>query len=86
MTAPQGRRLRVAQAIFSMHIGGAENMVAHLARGVDRSRVEMSVICTTDGGVLADELEAEGVRVLRIAPANRRLRYFIPYYLWRALH
>jgi len=83
MTPP--RKLRIAQAIFSMHIGGAENTVAHLARGLDRDRVEVSVICTTDGGVLADELEAEGVPVLRIAPANRRLRYGIPYFLWRAL-
>jgi glycosyltransferase involved in cell wall biosynthesis len=85
MTSAPRRRLRIAQAIFSMHIGGAENTVAHLARGLDRNRVEVSVICTTDGGVLADELEAEGIQVLRIAPANRRLRYGIPYFLWRAL-
>ena len=85
MSVPRGRRLRVAQAIFSMHIGGAENIVAHLARGLDRARVDVSVICTTGGGVLADELEAEGVRVLRIAPAQRALRYAIPVFLWRAL-
>jgi len=80
------RRIRVMQVIDSMHIGGAENAVVHLARGLDRRRFEVSLRCTNMLGVLADQLVSEGVDV-ELAGTDRRskLRYFTPWFLWRAI-
>jgi glycosyltransferase involved in cell wall biosynthesis len=78
-------RTRVVQVIGSMHIGGAENAVVHLARGLDRARFDVGVCCTMELGVLADELKAEGVDVVLAAPGSRRTRYLTPLTLHRAL-
>jgi glycosyltransferase involved in cell wall biosynthesis len=78
------RRTRVLQVIGSMHIGGAENAVVHLARGLDPGRYDVSVCCTSALGVLAEGLISESVNVVLAAP-GRRLRYLTPLYLQRTI-
>lgn len=80
-----GRRLHVVQVIGTMHIGGAENAVVHIAQGLDRSRFDVTVCCTRERGVVAEQLAASGVEVRLSAPPSRRQRYFTPYYLQREL-
>jgi glycosyltransferase involved in cell wall biosynthesis len=78
-------RLHVVQVIGTMHIGGAENAVLHIAQGLDRSRFDVTVCCTRERGVVAEQLAASGVDVRLSAPPSRRQRYFTPYYLHREL-
>ena len=74
------------QVIDSMHIGGAEHAVVLLARGLDPSRFEVAVRCTNSFGVLAEQLQAEGVDVA-LSGASRAslMRYLTPWYLRRAI-
>ena len=68
-----------------MHIGGAENVVVELARGLDRSRFEVEVCCTKQLGVLADLLVSESVPVTLAAAPSHRLRHFTSMYLHRVI-
>jgi glycosyltransferase involved in cell wall biosynthesis len=79
------RRIRLLEVIGSLHIGGAENVVVNLARGLDRSRFELAVLCTRQRGVLAERLAAEGFDVRLVAPQHRRWRHFTPWLLWREI-
>jgi glycosyltransferase involved in cell wall biosynthesis len=83
--APTSRRIRVVQAIYSMHIGGAEHAVVNIARGLDRERFEVAVCCTREAGVLADQLRSEGVDVVLAAPPKGESKYKTPWTVWRAL-
>jgi glycosyltransferase involved in cell wall biosynthesis len=78
-------RIHVVQVIGTMHIGGAENALTHIAQGLDRSRFDVTLCCTRERGVLAERLAASGVDVRLAAPPTRRQRYFTPYYLAREL-
>jgi glycosyltransferase involved in cell wall biosynthesis len=78
-------RIHVVQVIGTMHIGGAENAVVHIAQGLDRSRFDVTLVCTRERGVLAEQLASSGVEVRLAAPPSRRQRYFTPYYLQREL-
>jgi glycosyltransferase involved in cell wall biosynthesis len=77
--------VRVVQVIGSMHIGGAENAVVHLARGLDRDRFEVAVCCTRERGLLAEQVASEGIEVVLSAPKGRPTRYLTPLTLWRTL-
>lgn len=79
------RNIRVLQIIGSMHIGGAEQVVVHLARRLDRQRFDVGVCCTSETGILADRLSAEGVDVQLVSPGRRALRHLTPVTLWRHL-
>jgi glycosyltransferase involved in cell wall biosynthesis len=71
------------EIIGSLHVGGAENVVVNLARGIDRDRFDVGVCCTRELGVLADQLIAEGVEVRLVAPSRRRFRHLTPLTLMR---
>lgn len=79
------RKIRVMQVIDSMHIGGAENAVVLLARGLDRSRFDVAVRCTNGLGVLAEQLMSESIDVQLAGARKRSQRYFTPWFLWRAV-
>ena len=68
-----------------MHIGGAENVVVELARGLDRTRFDVAVCCTKQLGVLADQLIGESVPVTLAAAPSRRWRHFTSLYLHRVI-
>lgn len=84
-TSQPARRIRVLQTIGSMHIGGAENVVVELARGLDRRRFDVEVCCTKELGVLAELLRTESVPVTLAAAPSHRLRHATPYFLHRAI-
>ena len=89
MTASTAR-IRVMQVIGSLHIGGAENVVANLARELDPSRFDVAVRCTREFGVIAERLQREGVDVRLTAARRRQFRHLTPLLIarearrWRA--
>ncbi len=74
------KRLRVAQITLGLEIGGQERLLVEMARQRDRDRFDWTVIVLGGRGVLADALEADGVRVVPLhTPSGLRLG------LWRHL-
>ena len=69
--------MRVLQVSGALYFGGAEKVIAALAREVDRSRFEMEVCCTHALGPLADVICADGVPVT-LAKNERRPSYLRP--------
>lgn len=66
-TAAAGdRRLSVLYVIWSLQMGGAERVVADLARSLDRRLFRPLVCCLNFKGRLAEVLEAEGVPVFAL--------------------
>jgi len=57
-------RPHILQVIWSLGLGGAEQMVIALARGLDRRRYRVSICCLNDEGAFAAALAAEGISVL----------------------
>ena len=55
--------IRVVHLIDSLSMGGAERMIVTLARYMDRNGIEMEVCCLGEAGVLAEDVEAHGVKV-----------------------
>jgi glycosyltransferase involved in cell wall biosynthesis len=59
-------RISVLYVIWSLQTGGAERVVADLARGLDRRVFRPMVCCLNFKGRLAEELEAEGIPVFAL--------------------
>ena len=78
-------KVRVLQVIGSMHLGGAENVVVNIARGLDRERFDLAVCCTRELGVLASRLSDQGVEVRLVGPQRRALRHLTPLRLQRLI-
>ncbi|HEX9188111.1 MAG TPA: glycosyltransferase [Vicinamibacteria bacterium] len=55
--------VRVAQVIWSLGLGGAEQVVIRLAAALDRRRFAPLVVCLDDPGPFAPQAEAAGVEV-----------------------
>ncbi len=81
MTAQASQpRLRVAHVTLGLDIGGQERLLVEMARHRDVARFDWTVVVLGGRGVLADALEASGVRVVALAePAGFRVG------LWRRL-
>ena len=62
----QSSPLNVLYIIWSLGLGGAEQVVINLARGLDKSKFKPMVCCLNDKGVFADELEKEGIKVIAL--------------------
>ncbi len=60
------RRLNVLYVIWSLQMGGAERVVADLARSLDRGLFRALVCCLNFKGHLAKPLEAEGIPVFAL--------------------
>lgn len=78
-------RIRVLLLIGTMHIGGAEKVVAHLARRVDRGLFDVRLCCTRQLGVVAEALREDGVEVTLAAPPRNALRHATPWYVRKAI-
>lgn len=61
-----GAPLRVAQVIWSLGLGGAEQVVIRLAAGLDRTRFEPLVCCLDDPGPFAPQAEKAGLEVVAL--------------------
>jgi glycosyltransferase involved in cell wall biosynthesis len=83
ITAAPRSRIRVLQVIGAMYIGGAEQVIMEIVRGLDRTRFDVGLCCTRVLGVLGDQLKSEGVDVTLAAPSSRYLRHLTPGYLYR---
>jgi len=57
---------RVAQVIWSLGLGGAEQVVIRLAGGVDRRRFEPVIVCLDRPGPFATQAEAAGIEVVAL--------------------
>lgn len=62
------------QVTHDLGIGGLPSVVVTLARTIDRTRFDVSVLCMNAAGALAGDLEEEGVPVL-IVPSPRQPDY-----------
>jgi glycosyltransferase involved in cell wall biosynthesis len=61
-----GRRLRVVHLNVSLHMGGAEKLMAEFARYADRQRFDLRFVSLGGRGKLADEIEACGWPVIAL--------------------
>jgi glycosyltransferase involved in cell wall biosynthesis len=64
-------RINVFYVIWSLQTGGAERVVADLARGLDRDRFRPVVCCLNFKGRLAEEVERAGVTVHALGKGPR---------------
>lgn len=63
------------QVTFGMEIGGMERVIMELCRYVDPKRYRLSICCISRRGVLADQMEAEGVQVIYCNQQSRAAKY-----------
>jgi glycosyltransferase involved in cell wall biosynthesis len=68
IVSPQwrGARLKVAQLIWSLDVGGAERVAVALAENLDRTKYQPMVICQNHEGHLAKQLKDIGVPVIAL--------------------
>lgn len=78
------RKIRIAQVITGLVLGGGGQVVWTIARKIDRTQFEMDVYCVIEGGDLVDDIEQMGfkVKVLERVYDHRRL---LPYDLMKIL-
>jgi glycosyltransferase involved in cell wall biosynthesis len=63
------RKLRIAQVITGLVLGGGGQVMRTIIRNLDRSRFDADVFCVIGGGELLSEIEEYGAHV-RIIPAH----------------
>ena len=73
------RRIRVAQIITGLELGGGGAVVSTIGRALDRTRFEMDVYCVNEGGDMQPELERLGYRVVWLEGAWDYRRRLTPY-------
>ena len=76
---PPPRRIRVAQIITGLELGGGGAVVSTIGRALDRTRFEMDVYCVNEGGDMQPELERLGYRVVWLEGAWDYRRRLMPY-------
>ncbi|GEM_PF-90735 len=59
-------RINILYIIWSLGLGGAEQVVINLAKGLDKTRYNPTVLCLNDKGVFAELLEKEGITVIAL--------------------
>jgi glycosyltransferase involved in cell wall biosynthesis len=64
-------RIRVAFLIRDLTNGGAQRQLVALAKGLDKRRFDVSVICYYPGGSLEQDLSAAGVPVTHLGKRSR---------------
>src|SRR6266436_6800917 len=74
------RRVRIVFLIRALVIGGAERQLVELAKGLDWSVFDVTVLCLYPGGAFADELSDAGVPVISL---NKKGRWEVFGFLWR---
>jgi len=59
-------KIRVLHCIETISTGGVEQVRLTMIKGLDQSKYEHKIICTWEGGAVADALKAEGVELIAI--------------------
>jgi len=67
----EGRRIRLVFLIRSLAIGGAERQLVDLAKGLDETIFDVTVLCFYGGGEFTQELEDAGVTVVSLNKKGR---------------
>ncbi|MDP3704015.1 MAG: glycosyltransferase, partial [Candidatus Omnitrophota bacterium] len=78
---PTGQPVRVMYVIWSLGLGGAEQVVIRLASGLDRGRFEPVICCLSDEGPFAEQARAAGITVVAL---GKRGRYDVTV-LWKLI-
>jgi glycosyltransferase involved in cell wall biosynthesis len=77
--------IKVVQLTGALDFGGLENVIGHLARGLDPSRFDVTVVCTRGIGTLGEKLRSEGTDVVLMSEYKRSRRHLAPIDLYRTL-
>jgi glycosyltransferase involved in cell wall biosynthesis len=80
------QKIRVVQLTGAMDFGGLENVIGHLARGLNPDRFEVTVLCTRGIGQLGEKLRDEGVNVQLMGEYKRSRRFLAPVDLRKSFH
>jgi glycosyltransferase involved in cell wall biosynthesis len=67
----QTKKMRVLFITDEMEVGGTQRQIVHIARSLDKTRFEATVVYFCNRSFLVDELESAGVRVIEIAKRKR---------------
>jgi glycosyltransferase involved in cell wall biosynthesis len=62
--------INVLYVIWSLGLGGAEQVVISLAKGLDRNKFKPFVCCLNDEGRFAEEVKKEGIQVIALNKAK----------------
>ena len=69
---PAKPRIRVAQVITGLALGGGGQVMSTIARNIDRSRFEVDFFCIIEGGAYRQEIEARGFNVIVVPGYDHR--------------
>src|SRR5260370_1784340 len=75
--------IKIALIIRSLDPGGAERQLLALARSLDKSRFETTIVSLYSGGILEREVEDFGVRLISL---DKDGRWDLPQFLKRLFH
>jgi glycosyltransferase involved in cell wall biosynthesis len=78
-------KINVLLVIGSLHYGGAERVVANLAKGLNRDRFDVRIVCTRAIGKVGEELQSQGLSVALTGSNTRWSRRLAPLNLLSAL-
>ncbi|WPR77396.1 glycosyltransferase [Algoriphagus sp. NG3] len=67
--------IRILHCIETIASGGVEQVRMTMIRGLDKSKYEHKIICTWEGGEIADALKAEGVELIPIGGFKNPLEW-----------
>ena len=59
-------KINILYIIWSLGLGGAEQVVINLAKGLDKTKFKPYVACLNDPGRFADELKGKGIEVFAL--------------------
>lgn len=76
------QRIRLVFLIRSLEVGGAERQLVELAKGLDQTIFEVTVLCFYGGGELSQELRNANIPVISL---DKKGRWDIPVFLCRLL-
>ena len=64
-------RINILYLIWSLGLGGAEQVVINLAKGIDKKKFNVIVCCLNDKGIFAQEVEKEGIEVIALGKKGK---------------
>lgn len=67
----QTKKIRVLLITDEMEVGGTQRQIVHIARSLDKTRFEATVLYFCNRSFLVDELESAGVCVIEVAKRKR---------------
>lgn len=73
------KRKNILIVTSALHIGGAERVVANLAKYLDRDRFNVAVCHLLDRGVIGDELQQLGIQVVGVRRHKSRIRRYFSF-------